>query len=645
MCGIAGILDPQHRLDLDLLVGRMTTSLLHRGPDDSGVYVDRTAGVALGHRRLSILDLSPLGKQPMASPSGRYLITYNGEVYNHVDLRRELEARGIHLRGSSDTEAIVAGADAWGPRGMVERLDGIFAWALWDREARKLYLARDRLGVKPLYYGQIGGALLWGSELKAIRAGLAERPALDPQALAQYLELGYVSGAHTIYQGVHRLPPGQLLVAGEDGVSVETYWSLAAEAKKRISDPFDASDAELEQRFDELLRSVVRSQMMSDVPLGAFLSGGIDSSLVVSMMAAEAGRRVQTFSIGVADQSFDESRHARRVAEHLGTDHVEHIVSAEDAMSVVPSLPTYYDEPFSDSSQIPTLIVSRLARSRVTVSLSGDGGDELFSGYNRYLWLPRIVPWARALPPALRRLGAALLVDASQSRSSFAARARDTLADTLGARLLDDKMRKVALVLSEQDPERMYDRLRAASMAQPLLRDGLRSRAPLEGSRAPVAIDEFLEFTSWMMLHDQLGYLPDDILVKVDRASMAVSLEARVPLLDNRIVDFAWQLPRRLKITNGVSKKILRKVLARYVPTHLVDRPKSGFGVPIETWLRGGLRGWASDLLRPASVERHGVLDPAAVDQLWRRVQDGQPGTGAKVWTVLMLEAWLEKWA
>jgi asparagine synthase (glutamine-hydrolysing) len=644
MCGIAGVFDPRHGLDLDVIVGRMAAVLEHRGPDDAGVYLDRAAAIGLGHRRLSILDLSPHGRQPMTSPSGRYVIVYNGEIYNHLELRRELEAHGVVLRGHSDTEVIVAGAEHWGPRGVVERLDGIFAWALWDRDERRVYLARDRIGVKPLYWAQIDGALFWGSELKAIRAALPARPAIDLQALEQYLQIGYVSGPHTVYQGVRRLAPGTLLCASEGGLTVETYWSLPAEARRRVSDPFEASDDELERRFEALLRDVVRSQLMSDVPLGAFLSGGIDSSLVVSMMVAEAGRRVQTFSIGVVDEAFDESRHARRVAEHLDTDHTELIVGAEDAREVVPLLSTYYDEPFADSSQIPTFLVSRLARSRVTVSLSGDGGDELFGGYNRYVWLPRILTWARALPPAPRRVASALLVGASRGLSTFAAGARDALAEAVGARLLDDKMRKVAEVLSEQRPEQMYSRVLVGSMAQPLLRDELRTAPPLGAVGEDFVMDEFLEFASWMMLHDQLGYLPDDILVKVDRASMAVSLEARVPLLDNRIVDFAWQLPRRLKIAGGATKKILRRVLERHVPRSLTDRPKSGFGVPIESWLRGGLRGWASDLLSPSSVRRHGVLDPARVDRLWAHLLDGHAGTGAQVWTALMLEAWLERW-
>jgi asparagine synthase (glutamine-hydrolysing) len=502
------------------------------------------------------------------------------------------------------------------------------------------------MGVKPLYYSQSGAGLSFASELKAFRAGLrGATPSVDPSAVALFLDRGYVSGPETIYRGISRLAPASVARFDGQALRIETYWDLRAAAAKGMQNPFEEDDVAIEQAFASLLRDVVRSQRMADVPLGAFLSGGIDSSLVVAMMQLDATRSVRTFSIGVRDVDYDESSEARAVARHLGTEHNELIVDGSSARTVVPKLPTFYDEPFADSSQLPTFIVAQLARSQVTVSLSGDGGDELFGGYNRYVWLPRIAPWVHYAPEGMRRFASRLLDRASRDESPAMKEVGRVVARMAGARLVWNKLGKVAALANETTPQAMYRRLLTSASARELalspIRDAAISKEPGVASTLP--IDEFMDFRSWMMLEDQLGYLPDDILVKLDRASMAVALEARVPLLDNRIVDFAWRVPRRLRIRNGESKHLLKRTLSNYVPRALWDRPKSGFGVPVDDWLRHDLRDWASELLRPERVRRYGFLDPERVDALFRAHLQGRSG-GARLWTVLMLQAWLETW-
>jgi asparagine synthase (glutamine-hydrolysing) len=642
VCGIAGRWAESGAVEDALrgAVDRMRDSLAHRGPDGAGTWVDAAAGIGLGHRRLAVLDLSQAGAQPMTSRSGRYVIVYNGEVYN-VDELREALGEAFHPRGHSDTELMLAAFEAWGVRAAVERFVGMFAFALWDREARRLWLARDRVGIKPLYYGHVGGALVFGSELKAIERAPGFEGEVDRAALAAYLRYNCVPAPHTIWRGIHKLRPGTLLELHDpraEGVA-HPYWSAVEVARRGVAHPLEGGDAELVDALEDQLSEAVRLRMLADVPLGAFLSGGIDSSTVVALMQAQSSRPVRTFSIGYREAAYDEATHARAVADHLGTDHTELIVSPDDALATIPSLPEHYDEPFADSSQIPTLLVSRLARQHVTVALSGDGGDELFAGYNRHLWAPRVWRGVRAIPRRLRRrIGAAIravppgLVDRAFGAVAPALPAR------LRVRVPGEKAHKLGAALGAQSQAALYRAL-CSHQDDPL---GL-----VIGSHEAVAEQAEVDlaglgFAEAMMLLDLRTYLPDDILTKVDRASMAVSLEARVPLLDHRVVALAWSLPMRAKIRGGVTKWALREVLYRHVPRALVDREKSGFGVPIDAWLRGPLAGWAGDLLDPARLRRDGFLRPEPVAALWEAHRTGRQNTHHQLWDLLMFQAWLD---
>ena len=621
----------------------MARAIAHRGPDADGCWIDENAGLALGHRRLSILDLSPAGAQPMRSADDRWILCYNGEVYNHLNLRRclEAEARAPNWRGHSDTETLLAAISAWGVEITLRRSVGMFAFALWDRNTRCLTLARDRLGEKPLYYGWQGKALLFGSELKALACHPSFTRDLDRGAVALLMQHNYIPAPHTIWRGVAKLLPGTFITftAEQRAPEPRPYWSLAqcAEAGQRAPLAGDAQQAE--EQLEEVLRAAVGKQMLSDVPLGALLSGGLDSSLVVALMQAQSNRPVRTFCIGFEDRRYDESPQARAVAKHLGTDHTELIMTASDVLNAVPRVASIYDEPFADSSQLPTMLVMNLARRHVTVALSGDGGDELFGGYNRYLLAPKLWGLAKRFPGPVRRvLGSALTgVPAERWNGMLAPFARFIKLAQIGEKLhkagqrlghahsIDDVYRSL---VTEWRPE---DQLVLNAPAHPTLLD------------RPGDWPDLTDPVARMMALDALTYMPDDILVKVDRAAMCESLETRAPYLDPDVVELAWRLPMSLKIRGGTTKWLLRQILYRHVPAQLVDRPKMGFGIPLDTWLRGPLRTWADDLLSNDRLKREGILSPAPVQAAWQSHRDGRRNLGYRLWSILMLNAWLQE--
>lgn len=638
MCGLAGFLTACLDVnEAERTIRGMTDRIAHRGPDDSGVWMDRDAGVVLGHRRLSIIDLSPAGHQPMASATGRYVLVYNGEIYNHRRLRAQLEQAGSApaWRGHSDTEVLLACIEAWGVRGALAELNGMFALALWDRQDRVLTLARDRAGEKPLYYGRQGSSFLFASELKAITAHPEFERVIDRAAVSAFMRYGYVPSPACIWTGLRKLGPGQLLQLrpGEwDDAAPETYWNLGAIADRAAAAP--AMDHPgLVDELDGLLRDAVALRMEADVPLGAFLSGGIDSSTVTALMQVQSSRPVRTFSIGFSEAGYDESGHARAVAEHLGTDHTELRVSPAEARDVLPRIPEIWDEPFADSSQIPTFLVSALARKHVTVALTGDGGDELFAGYNRHVLGARIWSVASTLPGAARR-GLAAALSAPVTGTVL-----QRLASTagLGRRVagLAERLPKIGTAVAARNPSDLYERLVThwPADATPVLGAADRS--------SDKELPAFADFRNAMLYLDTMTYLPDDILTKVDRAGMAVSLEGRIPFLDHRVIEFAWQIPLSAKIRNGRGKDIVRQVLHRYVPPMLVDRPKAGFAVPIGDWLRGPLKDWAEALIDPRQLAGQAVLDVAAVTDLWKRFLGGDSSLLTRVWCVLMFQAWL----
>jgi asparagine synthase (glutamine-hydrolysing) len=644
MCGIAGLWEQRGRTAPDALAAgakAMTDTLRYRGPDAGGVWLDREAGLALGHRRLSIIDLSPAGAQPMVSSCGRFVISYNGEVYNADELRADLEAAGRRFRGHSDTEAIVEGAAIWGVEATVKRLIGMFAMALWDRRDRILYLVRDRLGIKPLYWTEFDGRLLFGSELKALRADRSWAPELDRDTLLSYLRFGYVPAPDTIYRGAHKLPPGTILRASQGSAPLITpYWSLHDIAQQGQSARFSGNEDEAAEALDTLLRDAVRRRMVADVPLGAFLSGGIDSSTVVALMQAQSARPVRTFSIGFHEAEFNESENAAAVARHLGTEHTELYAEPRHARDVIPQLADMYDEPFADSSQMPTYLVSKMTRAHVTVALSGDGGDELFAGYTRYFRGEGLWRTLEATPRSLRALAARGIWALPPAAWTALG---DTIPEQRRPAQFGDKMHKLAGVLAGEPEASAFYRQIVSHWADPsaLVRNARERPGLLEDARIRSLVPDFVERMQYL---DTLTYLPDDILTKVDRASMAVSLEARVPLLDHRVVAFSWSLPPAMKVGNGIGKRLLRRVLDRYVPRDLIDRPKKGFTVPLDRWLRVELRGWAESLLDRRRLERDGILDATAIRQRWTEHLAGKRNWQASLWTVLMFQAWKERW-
>lgn len=646
MCGIAGLFSPaadRSAESLQLIAGRMADTLRHRGPDAGSVWVDARAGIAFGHRRLAIIDLSPTGTQPMLSASERWVIAFNGEIYNFPALRDELRTLGHRFRGHSDTEVLLAAVEQWGLTESLKRAVGMFALALWDREDRTLYLARDRMGEKPLYYGWVGGAFLFGSELKALRAYDGWEPTVDRDALALYLRHNYVSGPYTIYRDIRKLPPGTLLILGGTGRAAELkpYWSLREVVHAASACRFDGPEPEAIERLDELLQDAIRGQMIADVPLGAFLSGGIDSSTVVALMQSQSKRPVKTFTIGFHEQAYDEAVYAKSIARHLGTDHTELYMAPVDAMAMIPHLPELYDEPFADSSQIPTFLVAQLARRSVTVTLSGDGGDELFGGYNRYFLAQAIWQRMGRLPQPLRKaLARTITACAPGTWDRMFGAVRAALPGALRPRHFGEGLYKLATILRSESPGRIYHSL-VSHWEQPdqIVRGATEPSTPLVDTTAWPELDDY---TERMMYLDAITYLPDDVLVKVDRASMAVSLESRVPLLDHRVVEFAWSLPFEFKVRNGTGKRLLRKVLNRYIPNELVDRPKMGFGVPIDYWLRGPLKDWAESLLDERRLRTEGFFNPGPIREKWLEHLSGAKNWQYLLWDVLMFQAWWE---
>ncbi len=638
MCGIVGYWGDSVADETTAM--RMADRIAHRGPDGSGVWCDKTAGLALAHRRLSIIDLSPAGHQPMLSPCGRYVLIYNGEIYNHLDLRADLkrEGGGFDWRGHSDTETLLAALRHWGVRGALERLNGMFAFALWDEAERVLYLARDRMGEKPLYYGHGGKTLLFGSELKALTVHPCWNGRLDREALTLFLRHNYIPAPWSIYRGIRKLPPAHFVAISDSGQAIANpirYWDINEVAARATSE--DSPEA-LTDELEALLLDAVGRRMAADVPLGAFLSGGYDSSIVAALMQQQSDRPVKTFSIGFREEAYNEAQHAKAVAAHLGTEHTELYVAPGQAMAVIPDLPKIYDEPFADSSQIPTFLVSRLARQHVTVGLSGDGGDELFCGYNRYLLGYDIWKKLSRVPPPARRLLATFV---RRAPGGALDRIQRALPRRLQVSSLPDRLPKLAEVLSHRSGQAFYRDL--VSHAKDPAALVLGAHEPETMLDHPGDLPPLPGLRERMMLLDMQTYLPDDILTKVDRASMAVSLEARVPLLDHRVVEFAWRVPTDLKYRNGESKWLLRQVLYRHVPRELMERPKMGFGVPIEQWLRGPLRDWGEDLLDEKRLREDGILAPGPIRRMWQEHVSGKRRWHYHLWDVLMLQAWLDE--
>lgn len=654
MCGFAGFLGAQgwrNEAEGVALLQRMANTIISRGPDDAGYWFAPLAdsGIGLAHRRLSILDLSPAGHQPMACHTGRFTLAFNGEIYNHLDLRRELQTAGHapQWRGHSDTETLLAGFVAWGVQATLQRCTGMFAFALWDKTEQVLTLARDRLGEKPLYYGWQGAGdgacFLFGSELKALKSHPAFAAPIDRNALCLLMRHNYINAPHSIYQGIYKLLPGHVLTVSmrQREPVLAQYWSLPEVAERGVAQPLQGNAEQMTDQLEALLKSAVAQQMLADVPLGAFLSGGIDSSTVVALMQAQSSRPVKTFSIGFHEAGFNEAEHAKAVARHLGTEHTELYVTAKQALDVIPKLPQLYCEPFSDSSQIPTFLVSQLARQNVTVALSGDAGDELFCGYSRYTQARDLWGKVSRIPHGLRAPAAAGIRALSPAAwNALLAPVRGLLPSSLRHANMGDKLHKGAALLSAEQVDELYLKLVTHWEPEGLVLNGQEPQTALRGE--PLAFSG-LDAVQRMMALDAITYLPGDILTKVDRAAMGVSLETRVPFLDHRVVEFAWRVPQAMKLHDGVGKWILRQVLYRHVPQAMIERPKMGFGVPIGDWLRGPLRAWAEELLDENKLRQQGFLNPAPIRQKWIEHLSGQRNWQHHLWDVLMFQAWLDE--
>ena len=635
MCGITGYLSSDIKPDSKLALS-MASALSHRGPDMADAWIDEGAGVALAHRRLSILDLSEAGSQPMVSANGRLAIVFNGEIYNHHSLRREIEACGWSegWHGHSDTETLLAALQLWGLPGTLPKLNGMFAFGLWDRQTRKLFLARDRLGEKPLFYGLMGSSFLFGSELKALAKFPAWRGAVDRGALSLFLRHGYVPEPYCIIQNCKKVPAGHWVeVNGFEANEPVSYWDFQ---KLAMSEKDRRSSTVLINELDDLLNKSINLRMVADVSVGAFLSGGLDSSTIAALMQAQSQRPVQTFTIGFEVAGYNEAENAKSIARHLGTSHTELYLTPRDALNVIPDLPQIWDEPFADSSQIPTLLLSQMTRQHVTVALSGDAGDELFCGYNRYHQGYSLYNKIRRLPGPLQKALGALL---TATPTTTVDRIISILPRSLRYPALGDRLQKLGMVIGNSTGVDFYRALVSLSQQPTSLVIGADEPATLLSS--PDEWPDLKDFREVMMYLDSLTYLPGDIFTKVDRASMSASLETRVPFVDNDVVDFAWRLPMDLKLRDGKSKWIVRQVLERYIPKDLVERPKMGFGVPIEHWLKHDLRDWAEDLLSPTALAAGGYFDVATVRQLWEENCTGKSRNHHQLWAILMFQAWL----
>jgi asparagine synthase (glutamine-hydrolysing) len=641
MCGIAGLwfAKSEGRERLESCARAMGGAMSHRGPDAEGIFTDAPRGFALTHRRLSILDLTEAGAQPMHSHDGRFVVVYNGECYNFSELRNQLIAAGCVFRGGSDTEVIVESCARYGVRKTLEHLNGMFAFAVYDKQTGELVLARDRVGIKPLFYGWFGGTFWFGSELKALRAIKDFQPELNIDSIGQFLKYGYIPAPHTVFKGINKLPAAYMLTmkSASEKASPECYWPLVRDFGRNGAHTFTGSYEEAQEQLDHLLRKSVRDQMISDVPLGAFLSGGIDSSTVVAMMQAQSSRPVKTFTIGFEEAGFNEAEYAREVARYLKTDHTDLVVTPGEAQAIVPMLGQMFDEPFADASQIPTFAVSRLARKHVTVSLSGDGGDELFAGYKHYTISAGRLKRMNKIPALARRLaagGARVLSERGWDRvCSVIPKADYSLSGF--------KIHKYASLLGQEDMMLQYDLINSRWFAPETVVRGMANRVGNGAAQASAAGLDLIEF---MAVADLNQYLPEDILVKLDRTSMAVSLESRVPILDHDVVAFALSLPLSYKRSNGTGKIVLRRVLEKYVPREMIDRPKKGFSVPVAAWIRGPLRDWAETLLQYSRKQHSEILDQEVVGEKWREHLSGRRDNSELLWPVLMFESWAQAW-
>ena len=649
MCGITGFLGGDYTnitLNESTLLN-MADRLLTRGPDSSGIWLDSSAKIGLAHRRLAIVDLSVAGHQPMSSGSDRYVITYNGEIYNNSEIRHDLTGARLQLkwRGHSDTETLLAAFDAWGIKETIRRVKGMFAIALWDKEREELSLVRDRIGEKPLYYGWQGSGskrtFLFGSELKALKKHSSFTNQINRASLALYMRYCYVPTPHSIYEGINKLEPGTILTVSlnQNSCRSEKYWDALDVVAKGAKDPFDGQKIEITNDLDTVLKKTVSQQMMADVPLGAFLSGGVDSSAVVALMQTQSSRPVKTFTIGFEEAGFNEAEFAKSVAEHLKTEHTELYVSSEDALNVIPKLPELYCEPFADSSQIPTFLVSSLAREHVTVSLSGDGGDELFCGYNRYVFADKLWKGLNLVPAAGRILIGKTVENLPTGTWNKAFSAIDQMTPRkFNGISWGDKLQKGARVIGSKNLNDLYMRLVSNWQDPASVVKGA------EEHQKRVSTDDFLlaelDDITKMMAIDMLSYLPDDILVKVDRAAMGVSLETRVPFLDQDVFEFASKIPLEMKLNKGVGKSVLRDVLYKYVPKNLIERPKMGFGVPVGVWLKGPLKDWAEILLDESLLEQQGFFHVGVVRDMWAEHIAGTRNWQSQLWAVLMFQAW-----
>ena len=642
MCGVTGFWDPKNQYkkkEAEALGHKMALAIESRGPDSSDVWVDEERGIVLAHRRLAIQDLSPHGNQPMHSPSRRFTTIYNGEIYNAPEIQKDLLKRGYKFRGHSDTEVMLAAFEEWGIERSLSKFIGMFAIVLWDHKEKKLFLIRDRLGIKPLYWGWQKGVLFFGSQIKAFRDHPSFKGEISKTALVSFFRFSYVPAPQTIYEGIEKIEPGTIVAVDCDGKSQKsTYWSMQSAYNHSDKNPYEGSLKEAQADLDGLLKDAVQKRMLADVPLGAFLSGGVDSSAVVALMQAQSNRPVKTFSIGFNEAQYNEAQHAKEVAKHLGTDHYELYVTPKEAQDVIPHLSDWYDEPFADSSQIPTYLVSKLARQHVTVSLSGDGGDELFSGYTRYFVGERLWTASAKLPNLLKQGVGGVL-------NSIPPGFWQGLEKIGPSKLLPKHLAEKALKLSELCNAHSFQDFYKALVSQNSNPAGL----VCGGMESTYAVWDHLKgdqtsHIRTMQFLDSVTYLPDDILTKVDRASMAVSLEARVPLLDHRVVEFASALPLSMKVHKGQGKHILREVLYQYVPKNLIERPKMGFGVPIGDWLRKDLNAWAEDLLSPASLEKSGLLEAATIRKLWLEHMSGKKNWQYALWPVLMFQAWYDRY-